>query len=70
MNLRVTFDRSANAAYVYLRESAPGGVARTVVCEDMPIQLDLDKNGHPIGIEVLNATKLLPVDIIHRAERL
>jgi uncharacterized protein YuzE len=70
MNLRVTVDRSANTVYVYLREIGPGDVARTVACEDVPIHLNLDKNGHRIGIEVLNATKLLPSSVIHRAERL
>ncbi|HET9118184.1 MAG TPA: DUF2283 domain-containing protein [Pseudonocardiaceae bacterium] len=70
MQLRVTFDRDADAAYIYLREIGSGGVAETIVCDDVPVNLDLDKQGHLIGIEILGATGMLPVDVIQAAEQL
>lgn len=68
--MRVTFDRNANAAYIYLREIEPGGAYKTEVMEDAPIHLDFDKQGRLIGIEVLQATKYLPEEVIRRAERI
>ncbi len=70
--VRVTFDRKANAAYVYLQEIGPGGVARTVPVDDAPgmINLDFDRAGRPIGIEVLPATRHLPPQLLEQAERL
>lgn len=74
--MRVTFDRRANAAYIYLIPSeafkdriakqeviAPPHMRGTVV-------LDLDKRGRILGIEVLGATSLLPYDLLDKAERI
>ena len=68
--MRVEFDRSANAAYIYLREIEDGGVAKTVVIDEAPVQLDFDKHGRLIGIEVLRATRYLPDEVLKKAERI
>ena len=70
--VRITFDRRANAAYIYLREIEPAGVARTVPVADAPgmINLDFDRSGRLIGIEVLPATQHLPPELLEQAERL
>ncbi len=80
--MRVTFDRGANAVYIYLAEgeAAAGG---TYVCgEDEEvnrhdvarhargIHLDFNRKGRLIGIEVLNATEKLPYELLEKAERL
>jgi uncharacterized protein YuzE len=72
--VRVTFDRLANAAYIYLREIEPGGVAQTVPVDESPlpgtINLDFGAKGRLSGIEVLGATGALPQEILDRAERI
>ncbi len=69
--IRVTFDRGANAAYIYLRDIEPGGVGKTVPVHDAPgmVNLDFDRKGRLIGIEVLPATRHLPQAILDSAER-
>ena len=74
MNARVTFDRKANAAYIYLRDIGPGEAVMqcSVECDKAKgwIILDLDKSGRLIGIEVLEATRGLPDEVLDSAERL
>ena len=67
--LRVTYDPEANAAYIYfVPEIEFGGVARTVPVDggDHPwmVNLDVDSEGRLLGIEVLDARRLLPVALL------
>ncbi|MDP2775379.1 MAG: DUF2283 domain-containing protein [Nocardioides sp.] len=67
--LRVTYDPEANAAYIYfVPEIKFGGVARTVPVDggDHPwmVNLDVDSEGRILGIEVLDARRLLPVALL------
>ena len=69
--MRVTYDPEVDAAYIYLREIEPGGSAYTYIAEpeirtDM-INLDFDRDGRLIGIEVLSASRHLPVELIDQA---
>jgi uncharacterized protein YuzE len=70
--VRITFDRRANAAYIYLRGIEPGGVARTVPVDEAPgmVNLDFDAGDRLIGIEVLEATRHLPPELLEHAEHL
>lgn len=66
--LRVTYDPEANAAYIYfVPEITFGGVARAVPVDggDHPwmVNLDVDSEGR-LGIEVLDARRLLPVALL------
>ncbi|MFF8386038.1 DUF2283 domain-containing protein [Streptomyces kanasensis] len=72
---RVTYDRAADAAYVYL--TAPGTLtraARTVACDpvgiDGTVNLDFDEEGRLVGVEVLGAAATLPARLLESAERL
>lgn len=47
----VTYDRAANAVYVYLHEGAE--VCSTVPWIEDSVNIDCDHWGQPIGIEVL-----------------
>jgi uncharacterized protein YuzE len=63
--LRVTYDSQANAAYIYfVPEIESGGVARTVTVDggEHPwmVNLDVDSDGRILGIEMLDARRLLP----------
>ncbi len=65
--IRVTYDRQADAAYIYLKNKIePGGVANTHLCEidelKGMINLDFDRNGQLVGIEILGAFALLQND--------
>lgn len=66
---RIEYDPAANAAYIYLTEEIlAGSVSRTVCVNPTEIggmvNLDLDDEGRIIGLEVLDARKLLPRDIL------
>jgi uncharacterized protein YuzE len=66
--MRVTYDRQADAAYVYLREIEPGGSKHqcAVECETATgmIVLDIDWEGRLIGIEVVGAMNGLPKELL------
>ena len=72
MEVRVTLDRDADAAYIYLREIGPAESAYqcAVDCDGAEgmILLDLDREGRLIGIEVLNAQRGLPAEVLEAAE--
>jgi uncharacterized protein YuzE len=73
--IRVTYDRKANAAYVYLTDpQVRPSVARTYPCDpvevDGMINLDFDVDGRLLGVEILAASSKLPQHLLDVAERL
>ena len=72
--MRLTFDRAANAAYIYLVAIGHGDVEKTESVTPAhnrgTYNLDFNKNGRLIGIEILNATRVLPSEVLAQAERL
>src|SRR5262245_58012690 len=72
VELRVTYDSSADAAYIYLGRIEAGGVATTVAGEDEAgsVNLDFDHDGRLLGIEVLAASRWLPREVIVQAEHI
>lgn len=73
--LRVTYDASVDAAYIYLRKIAPREAKRSqsVVVHgrtgDCSLSFDSTDAGELIGIEVLDASDLLPPALLDAAER-
>ena len=67
MVLKITLDKEADAAYIYLKEIATGEVAKTISLNDS-INIDLDSSGQILGIEVLDASQNLPVNAVKSAE--
>jgi uncharacterized protein YuzE len=67
----VTYSKAADAAYIYLRPIEPGGAVRqetvTGVAEGN-VLLDFDRDGRLIGIEILEASRFLPVNVIAAAD--
>jgi len=57
--MRTEFDKEANAAYVYFKDISEGEVAETISLNDS-VNVDLDKNGKVLGIEILDASEHLP----------
>ncbi|MFG2604807.1 DUF2283 domain-containing protein [Streptomyces sp. NPDC048514] len=74
-DVRVTYDKTVDAAYVYLTEPlARVKSARMYPCDpvdvDGMINLDFDEQGRFIGIEVLAASSKLPEYLLQSADRL
>jgi len=73
--VRVTYDPQADAGYVYLREIESGGAKHTVPLDDLDSRveaagnliLDFDGEERLIGIEVLNASEVLPPELLRDA---
>ncbi|NGO76305.1 DUF2283 domain-containing protein [Streptomyces sp. YC504] len=73
-DIRVTYDKTVDAAYVYLTEpQARVKSARMYPCDpvdvDGMINLDFDEQGRLIGIEVLAAGSKLPEYLLQSAEQ-
>ena len=78
--MRATYDRTANAAYVYLTEGRQPSAATFEVrgakmtrkgrkcLEINGINLDFDADGVLLGIEVLGAKSRLPPELLAAAE--
>ena len=69
--MRVTYDPEVDAAYIYVREAeARLGTVKSVPVPDAPgmIVLDFDTDGRLFGIEVLDASQLLPSELLTPAD--
>ena len=68
--MRLTYDREADAAYLYLKKLVPGEVKRTVGA--LPpmddVTLDLNAEGQVVGVEFLDPARQLPVELLEQAE--
>jgi uncharacterized protein YuzE len=63
VGLICTYDSVADAAYIYFDHPIPFGAAQTVISFDTKIgmfNLDLNSDGHVIGLEILGASRRLP----------
>lgn len=62
--MKIEYDKDANAAYIYIVENiAVDEAVKTIELNDNII-LDFDKNGKLLGIEVLNASKVLNKELL------
>lgn len=71
--MRATYDKSTNAAYIYLDDQIPhAGVSKTYPCDPTEvggmINLDFNNSGYLIDIEVLDASNKLPINLLNKAE--
>jgi uncharacterized protein YuzE len=67
--IKVTYDARADAAYIQLVDHIGiGGVAKTYACDPIEvagmINLDFDDEDRLVGIEVLDASKRLPIELL------
>lgn len=60
MEMRIELDKEADAAYIYFKEIKAGEVVSTISLNES-INIDLDAEGKTIGIEILEASKNLPI---------
>jgi uncharacterized protein YuzE len=71
MDLRVEYSRAEDAAYIYLRTVEPGGAVRQEIvggAAEGNVILDFDADGRLVGIEVLDASRFLPTNVIAAAD--
>jgi uncharacterized protein YuzE len=71
--MKVTYDGIVDAAYIYLTYPIGAGqVKKTYACNPIKvggqIHLDFDIDGNLVGVEVLDACRLLPKELLDRAE--
>ena len=71
--MKITYDRSANAVYIYLvSEIGHGQVKNQYHCDikqvKAMINLDFDSDGRLLGVEVLDASRYLPKESLDGAE--
>ena len=64
--MRITLDKEADAAYIYVKEISEGEVTNTISLNES-VNIDLDKDGKTIGIEILDASKSLPLNALNSA---
>lgn len=67
--VKITYDPSCDAAYIYLCEIEPGAAVTTVdVHDDMTVMLDYDAEGRLLGVEVMGAYERLRIETLAQAE--
>lgn len=72
---RVTHDKTSDAAYLYFRDLPEGEkVAHTESVDNgkqgsdwAMVNLDFDKAGRLLGVEVLGASRVLPPEVLEKA---
>ena len=57
--MKTEFDKEADAAYIYFKEIGSGEVTETISLNNS-VNIDLDRNGKVLGIEILDASEHLP----------
>ena len=65
--MRMTYDKEADAAYVYIKDPIADGEAKRTVSVSDDVHLDFDGEGHLLGIEILNARGVLTEDALKEA---
>ena len=61
--MKITLDKEADAAYIYFKEISPGEISTTISLNES-VNIDLDREGKTLGIEILDASKNLPANAI------
>lgn len=63
--LKLTVDSTRYTAYLYLVEIKPGAAVTQIKCEGPKggtVVLDFDKDGRLLGVELIGASVLLPLE--------
>jgi len=58
--MKATYDKEADAAYIYLKEKIERGEVKNTISMNENIILDFDSNNKLIGIEILSASSVVP----------
>lgn len=66
--MKFEYDSEVDAAYIYLVFPIKGGQATSNIQLNDNIILDFGKDGKLLGIEILNASKLLKKQVLEEAQ--
>lgn len=67
--MKTTYDKVADAVYIYLADNKKGNVKKTVRINEN-VLIDIGKNDEILGIEILGAKKYLNEEELTKAEKL
>ena len=65
--MKFEYDKDADAAYVYLKYPIKDGEVKSTVEQGNNIVLDYDKNKKLIGVEILEASKIMDKEVLLKA---
>ena len=69
--IKITYDKEVDAAKIYLKDISRGEAVKTYPCDPLEvngeINLDFNIDDQLIGIEVLDASKKLPKEVLNQA---
>lgn len=57
--MKMTFDKEADAAYIYVKDNIEKGEVKKTISLNEDIIIDFDKDEKLIGVEILNASHVL-----------
>jgi len=71
--MKISYDQASDAATIYIvDEISHGGAPRSVMCDlevrDGAVILMLSDDDRLVGIEVLGASRVLPVEVLRAAQ--
>ncbi len=66
--MRIEYDKDVDAGYIYLVDEIRAGEAVKTIELEPNIILDFNKEGKLLGIEILNASRVLKRDVLMNAK--
>lgn len=66
--MRIEYDKEVDAAYIYLKYPIKDGEVKKTISLKENVNLDFDDEGMLIGIEILNASKILNERVLLEAQ--
>ena len=66
--MKIEYDEEVDAAYIYLEYPIKDGEAKKTIELNENIILDFNENGKLLGVEVLDASKLLNKKVLQEAQ--
>ncbi len=66
--MKIEYDKEVDAGYIYLVNEIKEGEAVKTIELDQNIILDFNKEGKLLGIEILNASKVLNKDVLLKSK--
>lgn len=67
--MKITYDKSANAAYIYLQtdKKVKNTLPSEVTADGPMVYIDVDEENKIIGFEILDASLFLSADVLKQA---
>ena len=65
--MKIEYDKEVDAAYIYLDGSIKDGEVTQTIPVKENIILDYNKKGKLLGIEILNASKVIDLKVLEKA---